>query len=122
MSLLTELDARIDRMESDLAHLRATRLIVAPGYSGAAKPTKAAKAAKAPKRAADSSGALTGRVLAIVREAGKDGITPADVVHQAKAPDYHVRLMLKELAADGKLQSTGATTTKRYTIAKGGKK
>jgi hypothetical protein len=36
------------------------------------------------------------------------------VIAAAKAPEYRVRLTLKELAADGKITGTGATTTKRY--------
>ena len=72
----------------------------------AAKPAKAAKAAKAPKRAADSSGALAGRVLAIVREAGKDGISPADVVTKLNS---EVNLALKQPEIAEKLLSLGMT-------------
>lgn len=117
-ALISALDQVIKHAEMRPAKLRQARTLIVEAFDGrtATAPTRTSR------RSEDSAGALTGRVLAIVREAGADGISPADVVTQAKAPDHHVRLTLKELVADGKLSTSGMTTTKRYRLAKGGGK
>lgn len=67
------------------------------------------------------TGATAGRILDILREA-KGPMKPAAIVKAAKAPDWQVRLTLKELAADGQIRAAGATINKTYTLAKGGAK
>ena len=77
-----------------------------------------ASARKAAPRQRRDAGGLHDRILAIVAEAGSDGIKPAEVVAASKLPDWQARLTLKELAADGKIASTGATINKRFFLRK----
>lgn len=108
MTLLAELDARISTTEATLGHLRAVRLIIATERSGAAKPTKATKRTPA-------ANGLHARILDILREHGEP-MRPAVVVIACKAKDWDVKLAAKELAADGKITITGATTDRRYAL------
>lgn len=113
------LDDLIGQLEVKPTKLRQARALILEALD----PKPAEAAAKKGTRPADSSGALAGRLVEIIAEAGADGISPADVVEQSKAPRLHARLALKELQADGQIVSTGATLSKRYRIAKkGGKK
>lgn len=116
-ALLSAFDALIARLEIKPKKLRQARALVMEALDD----RPAAVPASAPRRGQDKTGATSGRILEILREA-KGPMKPAAIVKAAKAPDWQVRLTLKELVADGQILAAGATINKTYTLAKGGAK
>lgn len=115
-SVVAELDRLITRVEASPAKLRQARALIVEAITFGGVPAGAGRPAASSRRRTDTSGAIAGRILEILREA-KGPLRPAAIVKLANAPDWNVRMTLKEMVADGQLMAAGATNNKTFRLA-----